>query len=103
MQERLDYSPQAQLDLDEIFDYFFCEQGNPSKAQKVVEEILSACKRIPGRAMRFPPVGPLPFTEDVYRFVAVGNYIVFFRKVDDVICVDRILYKRRDFASLLGL
>lgn len=103
MPERLCYSPQAQLDLDEIYDYFADELNNPEKGQSVVADILSAAEKIPGRAMRFPPVGPLPFTDDVHRFMAVGNYLIFFREVCDVVYIDRILYKRRDFASLLGV
>lgn len=38
-----------------------------------------AVKDIPGHPDRFPPVGPLPLTQDFYRFVRVGAYLVFFR------------------------
>ena len=34
--DRLRYSPQAQLDLDEIFDYFADELGNPQKGESIV-------------------------------------------------------------------
>jgi len=103
MPERLRYSPQAQLDLDEIYDYFADELNDPDRGQAVVSDILSAAEKIPGRATRFPPVEPLPFTDDVYRFVNVGNYLAFFRTTAGVIYIDRVLHKRRDFASLLGL
>ena len=68
MSDRLHYSPQAQLDLDEIFDYFADELDNPEKGASVISGILAAARKIPGHAMRFPPVGPLPFAEDEYRF-----------------------------------
>ncbi len=103
MAENLFYSPQAQLDLDEIYDYFTKELNDPRKGQGVVDDILSAVERIPGRAFRYPIVGPLPFTTDEYRFLAVGSYLVFYRAVSESVYVDRILYKRRDFASLLGV
>ena len=103
MAEHLFYSPQAQLDLDEIYDYFANELNNPRKGQGVVEDILAAVERIPGHASRYPIVGPLPFTTDEYRFVAVGSYLVFYRVVSESVYVDRILYKRRDFAPLLGI
>ena len=103
MAEHLFYSPQAQLDLDEIYDYFAKELNDPRKGQGVVDDILSAVERIPGRAFRYPIVGPLPFTTDEYRFLAVGSYLVFYRAVSESVYVDRILYKRRDFASLLGI
>lgn len=103
MPDRLHYSPQAQLDLDEIFDYFAEEVGNPAKGASVVNEILGKARKIPGRATRFPPVGPLPFTTDEYRFVQVGSYVIFFRALGEEVFVDRVLNNRRDFASLLGL
>ena len=103
MAEHLFYSPQAQLDLDEIYDYFANELNDPRKGQGIVGDILSAVERIPGRALRYPVVGPLPFTTDEYRFLTVGSYLVFYRAVSESVYVDRILYKRRDFASLLGV
>ena len=103
MSDRLRYSPQAQLDLDEIFDYFADELGNPQKGQSIALDILAAARKIPGHATRFPPVGPLPFTTDEYRFLQVGSYVIFFREKEDEVYVDRVLNNRRDFTSLLGL
>ena len=103
MSDRLHYSPQAQLDLDEIFDYFADELGNPAKGESVISGILAAARKIPGRATRFPPVGPLPFAADEYRFSQVGSYVIFFRVDGEIVFVDRVLNNRRDYASLLGL
>ena len=103
MSDRLRYSPQAQLDLDEMFDYFADEQGNPEKGASVVSGILAAARKIPGRATRFPQVGPLPFTTDEYRFSQVGSYVIFFRVEGEAVFVDRVLNNRRDYMSLLGL
>ena len=103
MSDRLRYSPQAQLDLDEIFDYFADGVGNPEKGASVVSGILAAARKIPGRATRFPPVGPLPFTADEYRFLQVGSYVIFFRVNGEIVFVDRVLNNRRDSSSLLGL
>ena len=103
MSDRLRYSPQAQLDLDEIFDYFAGELSNPEKGASVVSGILAAARKIPGRATRFPPVGPLPFTTDEYRFSQVGSYVIFFRVDGEIVFVDRVLNNRRDYTSLLGL
>ena len=103
MREHLHYSPQAQLDLDEIFDYFAVQLENPEKGKGVVADILAAARKIPGRATRFPPVGPLPFTTDEYRFVQVGNYVIFFRAESEEVYVDRILHNRRDFRLLIGM
>ena len=103
MSDRLCYSLQAQLDLDEIFDCFADGLGNPEKGASVVSGILAAARKIPGRATRFPPVGPLPFAVDEYRFSQVGSYVIFFRVDGEIVFVDRVLNNRRDYTSLLGL
>ena len=102
MRERLLYSPQVSLDLDEVYNYFAGVLGGPEKGSEVVDGILSAARQIPGHATRYPSVGPLPLTSDDYRFVAVGSYLVFFRVEGATVYVDRVLHKRRDFASLLA-
>ena len=102
MLELLHYSPQAQLELDEIFDYFAVELERREKDESVVSGLLAAAKKIPGRAARFPPVGPLPFTTDEYRLVQVGNYVIFFRAEGEEVYVDRVLHNRRDFSLLIG-
>ena len=90
----------AQLDLDERFDYFADELGNPEKGDSVISGVLAAARKIPGRATRFSPVGPLPFTTDEYRFLQVGSYVLFFREKEDEVYVDRVLNNRRDFARM---
>ena len=102
MSDVLHYSPQAQLDLDEILDYFVFGREDAAQGARIVENILAATERLPGRAKRYPLVGPLPFTDDAYRFMTVGSYLVFFRVQGEAIFIDRVLYKHRDFASLLG-
>ena len=39
--------------------------------------------------------------ETNYKFVVSGNYISFYRYMDDTIFVDRILYARRDYLKIL--
>lgn len=102
MLECLHYSPQSQLDLDEIYDFFAIERDNPELGARIVADILMAVKDIPDHPDRFPPVGPLPLTQDFYRFVRVGAYLVFFRAEGESIYIDRVLNKSRDFAALLG-
>lgn len=103
MLNRLHYSPQAQLDLDEIYDFLAIEKVDVQMASRIVSQILAVAQDIPFHPMRFPLVGPLPLTRDQYRFAAVGSYLIFFRTEGDDIFVDRILNNRRDFAALLGV
>ena len=45
----------------------------------------------------------VPYLTCEYRFLQVRNYIMFYRLADSHIFIDRILYKKRDYAQLLGL
>lgn len=103
MPDHLFYSPQVQLDLDEILDYFVLELGNAEKGREIVGQILAAARKIPGHATRFPLVGPLPLTLDVYRFMQVGSYLIFFRTEGEDVYIDRVLHNRRDIISFLGV
>lgn len=97
------YSSLSQRDLDEIFDYIAVELANPASASEIVTNILDAADSLAS----FPAIGGIvrnvPFLTCEYRFLPVHNYIVFYRIMDTHIFVDRILYKKRDYARLLGL
>lgn len=104
MPERLlFYSPLARRDLDEMYDYIALELRNPSSAAETVNAIQNAAEALE----EFPFVGStvegLPFMADEYRFLPVKNYIVFYRVTENRIFIDRILYKRRDYLTLLGM
>ena len=97
------YSPLSQRDLDEIYDYIAVELANPISAAEIVTEILDAVDDL----ALFPAIGGIvrnvPLLTCEYRFLPVRNYIVFYRRTDNNVFVDRILYKKRDYARLLGL
>lgn len=97
------YSPLAQRDLDEIFDYIATELENPSSAAGTVNAILDAAESLVDFPYTGSPVRGLPFAAEEYRFTNTRNYLIFYRVTDACIFVDRILYKRRDYIPLLGL
>ena len=72
MPGKVEYSPRAIRDLDEIWDYIDKNLGNTDAA------------------------------ESGYRFIVYKHYMAFYRlKPDDTLYVDRIVYGRRDYMSLL--
>ena len=97
------YSPLSRRDLDDIYEYISVELANPSSAAEIVTDILDVADNLAS----FPNIGGLvrnvPFLMDEYRFLPVRNYVVFYRLSDNRVFVDRILYKKRDYARLLGL
>ena len=99
---RLFYSPLARRDLDEIFEYISTELENPSSASGTVDAILDQAEKLE----EFPFIGiveGLPFATDTYRFLCVRNYLVFYRVSESEIFVDRILYAKREYRTLLNL
>ena len=100
---RLFYSPLARRDLDEIFEYISCELENPAAASGIVDAILDQAEKLEA----FPFIGSivegLPFATDTYRFLCVRNYLVFYRVSESEIFVDRILYAKREYRTLLNL
>ena len=97
------YSPLARRDLEEIQDYISFELKNPVAARNTVSAILDETENLEDFPLIGTPVDGLPFMVDEYRFLAVRNYLVFYRVTEGCVFVDRILYKRRDYLPLLGL
>lgn len=97
------YSPLAQQDLDDIFNYIATELRNPASAVGTVNAILDKAESLEDFPFTGSPVKGLPFTTEEYRFTNARNYLIFYRVTDSRIFVDRILYKHRDFIPLLGL
>ena len=102
MPGKVEYSPRAIRDLDEIWDYIDKNLGNTDAAQRIVSGIMDSIDSI----ATFPKSGPKLIFEDVpesgYRFVVYKRYMAFYHlKPDDTLYVDRVLYGRRDYMSLL--
>jgi addiction module RelE/StbE family toxin len=100
---KLNISPQAFSDLQNIEEYITKELGNPVAAQNTVSKIINAVRGL----VDFPDIGaPLSSIVDLqtnYRFLVSGNYLIFYRHEDGRIFVIRILYGKRDYIrSLFG-
>ena len=102
MQSKIDYSPRALKDLDEIWDYIEVELCNPIAAQNTVNGIMD---KVDGIAA-FPESGvKLEFENGLdsgYRYVVFKNYFAFYRlRPNNVVYVDRVVYSGRDYMRLL--
>ena len=101
MKNRIHYSPEARRDLDVIWDYIAAELQNRSAAERVISCILNTVEQLEG----FAGMGtPLSFAIDVrtdYRILFSGNDMVFCREQGGDVFIDRILYGRSDYRSVL--
>ena len=98
---KLSISPEAGDDLSEIKEYITHELANPTAGINTVAMITKQIRTL----REFPDLGaPLSSTIDIdtdYRFLVCGNYTAFYRHVNDVVYVNRILYNRRNFMKIL--
>ena len=104
MQSKIDYSPRALRDLDEIWDYIKFELCNPSAAQNPVDGIMDKVEEIAS----FPESGAkLVFENGLdsgYRYVVFKNYLAFYRvRSNNVVYVDRVIYGGRDYMRIIFL
>lgn len=95
MANKLHYSPMAQADLDETFDYIKFVLQNPIAAQNTINRILQSHEIL----KTFSDVGSKVFLG--YRFVQYKNYLSFYRMKETDIYIDRILYSGRDYMRIL--
>ena len=100
---KVKYSPEAQYDLIGIQAYIEKDLQSPAAAKNVVRRILQKNQSL-GTA---PKIGAQLSTfidiDTDYRLLAAGNYYSFYRYIEnDKTCyIDRILYKRRDYLTIL--
>ena len=98
---KLQISPAAQADMEQIFEYTAFELKNLSAAVGQIADFQNALENV----CSFPESCPCTRNEYVkersLRKLIVNNYIVFYQVKGDEIQVVRVLYGMRDFASTL--
>ncbi len=99
---KINYSPEAQNDLDEIWDYITYELCNPDAAEHTVNQIIDAIDRLETASPKIgAPLSSITDIESDYRFLVSGNYMVFYRAYEIEVYIDRILYGKRDYLRIL--
>jgi len=91
------FSPRSRLDLLDIGD--FIAKDSPANARRFVSKLIDQCKRI-GRA----PLGYVS-REDLapgLRMAALDRYVIFFRVLDGVVRIERVLHGARNQPAVLG-
>ena len=97
------YSPEALHDLEEIGDYISWKLQNPTAALNTLNKIQNRIDILTD----FPYSGKLlsAIYDDIdvgdYRFLVCLNYLAFYRVDGDNVHIDRIIYGRRDYITML--
>lgn len=96
-------SEPAENDLRDIVRYISAQLAAPTSAMNMMNDISLAIENLAEMPQRFPPVTDERLRLLGYRKLIVKNYIVFYTIDEPSMAVDveRILYARRDWLSIL--
>ena len=89
----------AEDDLREIINYIAVD--DPAAATALLDKIENSLSGL----ISFPLPGKIPAEEALagmgYRFLTVGNYLIFYTVEEKIIWVHRIIHGARNYISLL--
>jgi plasmid stabilization system protein ParE len=90
-------SAAAEADLESIGDWIARE--NPTRAESFIQELREACLSLANAPLGYSPV-PRYEHADVRRRPH-GNYLIFYRVMDDEVVVLHVLHGARDYDAVL--
>jgi plasmid stabilization system protein ParE len=95
------YSISAIRDLDQIGDYIAEDLKSPLAALSTVNKIQGTISDLADFPLLGAPLSSIVDVDTDYRFLVCGNYLVFYHTQADDVLIDRVLYDRRDYLSIL--
>ena len=101
MRNNIHYSPESRRDLNDIWDYIVSELQNRSAAEHVIDRIMDAVDQLKSFAEVGTPLSSIADIGTDYRFLVSGSYMVFYRVQGSDVYIDRVLYGRSDYMSVL--
>ena len=97
------YSIEALQDLEQLGDYITDTLKTPIAALNTVTKIQDSIDILADFPRSGAPLSSIAEMDTDYRFLVCGNYLAFYRAEEGLVYIDRILYGRRDYLSILGL
>lgn len=101
MENKIILAPESLQDLTDIGDYISEELSSPQAAYKLLSDIFSSIDLLKINPLMGANISALTNIVSDYRYLVVKNYLVFYRFSNSTIYVDRILYSRRNYISIL--
>ena len=93
-------SSAAKADLQETQRYISSVLSNPSAFKQTLKRITTQLHTLE----QFPEAGTpvlIPGSPVAYRYLVCGSYMAFYHIHNEEVIVDRVLYGRRDYLSIL--
>ena len=91
--------PTAKQDLLDVIDYL--NTLSRDYALKCYDRLVSEIASLSTMPERCPRPRDLALAAKGYRYLVVGNYLVFYVVAGNTVQIRRILYARRDYKKLL--
>ena len=101
MKNKIHYSPESRRDLDDIWDYIVSELQTRSAAERVIDRIMDVVDPLKKFAEMGTQLSSIADVGTDYRFLVSGNYMVFYHVQGSDVYIDRVLYGRSDYMSVL--
>lgn len=95
------YSLEALQDLDDIGDYITYELSSPLAAYNLLTEITKTVDLLKNNPLMGASINSIANIVSDYRFFVVKNYMVFYRYFNNNIYIDRVLYSKSHYLSVL--
>lgn len=97
----LRYSPLFYEDLDKITDYLLFDLKNEPAAKTLVNNVEVVIKKRLVSPLSATPYRSAKSRPHPYRRILVGNYLILYVVIDNVMIIRRMLYGRRDLDKIL--
>ena len=98
-QYRLEYTPLFDEELADAIRYIAVKLRNPQAAEKLLEDTERAIQERLFAPESFEPVPSSKDREHPYYRIAVGNFIVLYCVIGDVMDVRRFVYEKRNWRT----
>ena len=94
---RLEATPLFGMELEQAINYIETQLANPVAADKLQTDVEAAVRERLFAPTSFEPVASRVDRENPYYRIYVGNYIVFYCVIGNVMELRRFIYKGRNW------
>jgi len=101
---KVNYTDDAERDLQDIFDYIFLVLLEPGIAAKQTNRIMAEADSLAHMPLRYHLYDKEPWRSRGLRVLPVDNYLIFYRSDEsrNVVTIVRIMYEGRDIDKQLN-
>ena len=98
---RYEFSPLAERDLNDIFDYISLELSSLQAAERLIDDIQAAVEQVCDFPFSRPLLSNKILRKKGYRLLVVRNFNLFYIVEGQMVIIRRVLYSRRNYEGLL--